>query len=411
MIQFTCSYEENWYTRMNGGLQMNTIDPHDRAVCMSEGDDMIAFHGAVAPPLFQNSLFSFPTIQALHSALDDEKNNIIYTRGNNPTTMLAEKKLAALERAESSKVFASGMAAISSVLFTLCNSGSHVLCLNSIYGPTVKYLTYLKKFGIEFSMITDVNYESIISSIRPNTSVIYCESPGTMTFRVLDLEMISSIARQRGILTVIDNTWATPLFQKPLLHGFDIVVHSCTKYIGGHSDIVAGVVAGKKQIIERVFDDAFMQHGAVLGPFESLLLLRGLRSLPERMLRHQFNALAIVEYLHSHPKVNRVFYPGSLDDPDHRISKKYLTGYSGLLSFDIITKSYEVLAAAVNSCRHFKIGVSWGGYESLIFLPYNDRNGDQLRAKGIPYGLVRISIGLEDSAVLIDDLERMLSLI
>ncbi len=381
----------------------------DRTICTSLGDDKLSFFGAVAPPLFQNSLFSFPTIEKLHEALDNEKANVIYTRGNNPTVALAEEKIAALERAESAKLFSSGMAAISSVLFTLCKSGSHVLCLNSIYGPTIKYLTYLQKFGVDHTIVTDVTEGSVLQALRPETVIIYCESPGTMTFRIIDLAMITDIARKRNISTVIDNTWATPLFQKPILRGIDVVVHSCTKYMGGHSDLVAGVIAGKKEIIDRVFDEAFMQHGGVLGPFESLLLLRGLRTLPDRLLRHQVSAGVVADYLSNHPRVKQVFYPALQRDPDHELSKKYLTGYTGLFSFEIDNAGDTELAKIVNACKHFKIGVSWGGYESLIFAPNNGRNIEQLKSKGIPAGMIRISVGLEDPQVLINDLEQALT--
>lgn len=387
---------------------MNSIDPKDRAICMELGDEALAYQGAVAPPLFLNSLFSFATVQKLHEALDNEKNAVIYTRGNNPTTMLAEQKIAALERAEAAKLFSSGMAAISSVLFTLCKSGSHVVCVNSIYGPTLKYLSYLKKYGVTFTVVLEATREAIEAAIQPNTTVMYCESPGTMTFRVLDLSMIADIARKHSITTVLDNTWATPLFQKPLEHGIDVVVHSCTKYMGGHSDIVAGVVVSKKTFIEQVFDEAFMQHGGVLGPFESLLLLRGLRTLPDRMLRHQSSALEIATYLSKHSKVKRVFYPGLYSDEDHTLSKKFLRGYSGVFSFKVDCTSYERLCGAINACHRFKIGVSWGGYESLIFIPYNGKNGAQLSEKNIPLGLIRISVGLEDAVTLIDDLEKLL---
>lgn len=390
---------------------MNTIEPKDRAICLELGDEALAYHGAVAPPLFLNSLFSFKTIELLHSALADEKNAVIYTRGNNPTTMLAEQKIAALERAESAKLFSSGMAAISSVLFTLCASGSHVLCVNSIYGPTLKYLSYLKKFGITYTVLHEATRESVEAALQPTTTVLYCESPGTMTFRVLDLVMLVEIAQKRGITTVIDNTWATPLFQKPIEYGFDISIHSCTKYMGGHSDIVAGVVAGKKTIIERVFDEAFMQHGGVLGPFESLLLLRGLRTLPDRMMRHQASAYEIAELLSSHKKVTRVYYPGLSTDECHALSKKYFYGYSGVFSFEVAEQSYTKLCDAINKCKHFQIGVSWGGYESLIFSPFNGSNAEQLKEKRIPLGLIRISVGLEDTSVLKDDLEQMLSVL
>lgn len=230
-----------------------------------------------------------------------------------------------------------------------------------------------------------------------------------MTFKLVDLKAIAELARARRIITMIDNTWATPLYQKPLDMGIDISIHSCTKYFRGHSDVIAGAVISSEEVIKRIFYNEFQLHGGNIGPFEAWLLMRGLRTLPLRMQRHQENAMKIAEYLEQNKNVEKVNYPGLSSSPYYELGMRQVRGYSGLMSFEIKSNKIEDIKKVVNSCKIFKIGVSWGGYESLILPASHGDNKDELERLGIPLGLIRISVGLEDAVCLVEDLERALS--
>jgi cystathionine beta-lyase len=380
----------------------------ERLICTHLGDEYSNFNGAVVPPIYENSLFVFEKFEDLLKAFENEKDHYLYTRGKNPTVEILEKKLAALEHGEECKVFSSGMAAISSAMITFLGQGDHILFVSNIYGPALKYVNYIKKFGIEHDVVYDVDVESIEKNIKPNTKVIYLESPATTTLKMLDLKPVADLAKSRGIVTMIDNTWATPLFQRPLDHGIDISIHSCSKYIGGHSDVIAGAIISRKTIIDKIFYHEFQLHGGAIGPFEAWLLLRGLRTLPVRMEKHQESALKVAKFLEGHSKVKRVNYPGLESSPDYELGKKYLSGYSGLISFELESEDFDDLKKVINSCRIFKIGVSWGGFESLILSPANGNNAAELRSKGIAPSLIRISVGLESVDTLIEDLDGAL---
>ncbi|MGE5678918.1 MAG: trans-sulfuration enzyme family protein, partial [Pseudomonadota bacterium] len=244
--------------------------------------------------------------------------------------------------------------------------------------------------------------------VKTNTRVIYLESPATMTFKLLDLKAVADIARSKGIVTIIDNTWATPIFQKPLDFGIDISVHSCTKYIGGHSDVVAGAVISSKKIMDQIFYNEFQLHGGNVGPFEAWLIMRGLRTLPLRMEKHQESGLKVAHFLENHKNVRKVNYPGLESNPDHELGKRQLKGYSGLMSFELVSDSFEDVKNVINTCRVFKIGVSWGGHESLILSPNHGDNVEELRSAGVYPGLIRISVGLEGVDSIINDLDNAL---
>jgi len=358
--------------------------------------------------LFKNSLFIFPKFKDLTNALSKEREEYVYSRGTNPTVEILEKKLAALEHVEACKVFSSGMAAISSAMTAFLKQGDHILFVNSIYGPALQYAKYIEKFGIEHSITTSTDAHVIAKEIKENTKIIYLESPGTMTFRLLDLKAVADVAKAKNILTMIDNTWATPIFQKPLDFGIDVSIHSCTKYIGGHSDVVCGAVIAREELIACIFKNEFMLHGGCIGPFEAWLVMRGLRTLPIRMEKHQESALRVVEFLEKHEKVRKVNFPGLKSSRDYELGKKQLKGYSGLISFEIISESYEDVEMIIDSCKVFKIGVSWGGFESLIISPNYGHNIEDLKKKDVYPGLIRISVGLEGAETLINDLNNAL---
>jgi cystathionine beta-lyase/cystathionine gamma-synthase len=384
-----------------------TIDPSDIAICLDDHAEADQFGAApMAMPIYQTSLFSYSTLQELLDGLAAEHSRHVYTRGQNPTVEVLERKLAALERGEACKCFASGMGAISAVLLGLLQSGDHILFVNHVYGPTLQLARHLERFGIAHDVVLDRDVGRLEPAIRPNTRLIWTESPGTMLFRVMDLRALAALARRRGVLTCMDNSWATPLLQKPIPLGIDLVVHSCTKYIGGHSDVVAGAVITTAERLREIFYRAFLLNGASLGPMDAWLLLRGLRTLPIRLRHHQDNALRLAEFLERHPAVRAVFHPAR--GPDRDLAAAQLSGYSGLFSFALARDDFATLQRVVDSLRRFRKGVSWGGVESLAISPRRAGHEAQLDAQQIPHGLIRLSVGLEDADALIDDLRAAL---
>lgn len=380
----------------------------DIQICTHFAENSKQHHGAVVPPIYESTLHVYPSFQQFIDADKDEQNNYMYWRGTNPTVEIAERKLAALERGEQCKCFASGMSAISAALLTFLASGDHVLFVSNVYGPTTDLLTYLEKFNVHHTTVYSSSISDIESSIQPNTRVIYLESPTTMTFQMVDLEEVSQLAKKRDIKTIIDNTWATPLYQKPLTMGIDVVVHSLTKYLGGHSDIVGGAIISNAEVIKKIFYNEYLLLGAAMPPHEAWLLLRGLRTLPIRMKNHQESSMQVAHFLDEHPAVRKVNYPGLESHPNYELGKKQLTGYSGLMSFELHQSSFEAVAKVIDSLKVFQIGFSFGSFESLVLSPNYGDNLDKLKSKEIDSGLIRISVGLESVQSIINDLQQAL---
>lgn len=375
-------------------------------ICAHLGDDYHRFMGAIVPPIFQNSLFVQPT----------EVNNIneqdyVYTRINNPTTEIAEKKLAALEEGEDAKCFSSGMAAISSAIMFYASKDCHIICIKNVYGPTREFFEkYLSKFGIETSFVSGDNIEEIEKAIRKNTKLIYLESPSSIVFSIQDLEKISKIAKAYKIGTIIDNTYSTPLFQNPINYGIDMVIHTASKYLGGHSDIVAGVIVSKKDILEQITVNERALFGGIMDPHQAWLLIRGMRTLPVRIKQHQENAIQIANFLEGHSKVKQVLYPGLKSHPQYELGKKQMSGYTGLMSF-IPKGNPEEIIKFVKHLKYFQLGCSWGGFESLVSPISVGKSDEELKLTNLPANLVRIHVGLENVTTLIDDLDRNLNMI
>lgn len=383
------------------------LDPDDVAICVSdpipEGPDP----SPTCPPVIQTSLFSFPDFRALIEGLHAEHEQSVYSRGRNPTVAAVEDRLARLERGESCLAFASGMGAISAVLHGSLQSGDHVLFVNQTYGPTLKLAGYMERFGVSHDLCLDLDPAAVEDALRPDTRLVWMENPGTMLFRMLDVEAVASLARDRGIVSCLDNSWATPLLQKPLALGVDVVVHTATKYLGGHSDLVAGAVVSTADRIERLFYDAYLLNGATLAPWTAWLLLRGIRTLPARLRQHEADALQVAEFLELHPGVARVHHPALIAEPG--LVERQLRGFSGTFSFELVTDEFERVARFIDALEHFRIGVSWGGVESLVIAAARGDGDERLAAAGIPRGLVRLSVGLEGVEALWSDLERALA--
>jgi cystathionine beta-lyase/cystathionine gamma-synthase len=381
----------------------SSIDPLDIRTCIEDHPAREPGIEPMATPIYQTSLFAFESLDAFSAAASKENRNTVYSRGQNPTVEVLEKKLATLERGEACKAFGSGMAAISSVMFGLLNSGDHILFVNHTYGPALQLAKQLERFGISHTLLLDIGNDDVRNALQPNTKLVWLENPGTMLFRTLDLAGIADIARAHGALTCIDNSWASPLFQKPILHGVDIVVHSATKYIGGHSDVVAGAVITTDERMQQIFFRAYMLLGGILHPFDAWLLLRGLRTMPVRMQQHHNDALKVAGFLRERPEVAEVFHPALADDCGT------LTGYSGLFSFALKDDRFDQVKIFIDRLTRFRIGVSWGGVESLVLTPNRGYNAKYLDAQRLPHGLIRLSIGLEGADVLIEDITSALN--
>ncbi len=360
----------------------------------------------ISMPIEQSALFTFPDFASLVAGLGAERQRAVYSRGRNPTVAAAERKLAALERGEACLCFGSGMAAISAVLLGFLRAGDHVVFVNHVYGPTLELAAHMRRFGIEHDVVLDGRPETVERTLRPTTRLLWLESPGTMLFGVLDVPALASLARGRGILTCLDNSWATPLLQKPLALGVDVVVHSASKYLAGHSDLMAGAVVSTAARIEELFHGPYMLHGGVLAPFDAWLLLRGLKTLPARLRQHGEDALSVAEFLRSHPAVREVFHPAFAAARD--VVDRQLAGYSGLLSFALERDDFEGVSHVLDALRVIRLGVSWGGPESLALSPNHGGDPSSLDAQGIPRGLIRLSVGLEGADTLIHDLYRAL---
>lgn len=383
----------------------------DSKICLHTGENRESYFGAIAPPIMQTSLFAFENWDNFLEGITAEREHYVYTRGVNPTTEILENKLAELERGEKCKCFASGMAAISSTLFTFLRQGDHVLFLNNVYGPALSYVKALSKFGVTYTNAFIENEEEIKQHIQESTKIIYLESPSTMNFDIIDLEKVARQAKRLGILTVIDNTWATPLNQKPLIHGIDLVIHSCTKYIAGHSDTVGGAVIGSYELVDKIFEIGHQFGGGVMAPFDAWLILRGLRTLPQRLAYQQQTVKQVVKLFEKHPKIRKINHPLVFTGKTKEIYDKQATGYTTLLSVEIDFKNYEELRNFMNSFKIFKLGVSWGGFESLVTSPnYNTKaNHENLEAVHQSKDLIRMYIGLEAPELILEDLKRALN--
>ncbi|EEA8677944.1 methionine gamma-lyase [Salmonella enterica subsp. enterica] len=367
--------------------------------------------GALSTPIFQTSTFVFDSAEqgAARFALEDS--GYIYTRLGNPTTDALEKKLAVLEQGEAALATASGVSAITTTLLTLCQQGDHIISANAIYGCTHAFLSHnITKFGIEVSFVDAANPEAIREAMRPETKVVYIETPANPTLSLVDIETAAAIAHQQGALLVVDNTFMSPYCQQPLRLGADIVVHSVTKYINGHGDVIGGVIIGCQEFINQArFVGVKDITGGCMSPFNAWLTLRGVKTLGIRMERHCNNALKIARFLEEHPGISQVIYPGLPSHPQYELGKRQMSLPGGIISFEI-TGGLEAGRRMINSVELCLLAVSLGDTETLIQHPASMTHSpvapeERLKA-GITDGLLRLSVGLEDPDDIIHDLER-----
>ncbi|WP_273851077.1 methionine gamma-lyase [Guptibacillus spartinae] len=377
-----------------------------------DGYESKSHHNSLASPIYQTSTFTFETAEAGEKRFAGEEPGYIYSRLGNPTVRMLEERMASLENAEAGLAFGSGMAAVSAVLMHLVKSGDHILCSEGVYGCTFGLLKMIEnKFGIEHDLLPLDSMEQIRQAIRPNTTVIYIETPINPTLKLIDLEMISSVAKEKGITVVVDNTFSTPYLQRPMEFGCDIVLHSATKYIGGHGDVVAGLVVSDQETITSIAKSTQKDIGGILSPFDAWLLLRGLKTLPIRMDRHCANARRVVEKLINHPAVTNVMYPGQEASPSFSIAQKQMKSPGGLISFEIKGGKQEA-QHFMNHLEMIKIAVSLGDAETLIQHPATMTHAvvpiEERKRMGISESLIRLSIGLEAWEDIWEDIEQAL---
>lgn len=373
------------------------------------GEERENYFNAIAPPIIQTSNFKFNTVDDFRNALADEYQGNLYSRGFNPTIDILRKKLAALDGAEDALVFGSGIAAVTIPVLALLQQGDEVICVENPYSWTIKLFNdLLPKFGVKTTFVNGSDTSAIEAAINAQTKLIYLESPNTFSFDVQDLEAIAKIAKAKNIITMIDNSYCSPLYQQPIAYGIDLVAQSATKYLAGHSDVVAGVVTGKKALLKQIFEKEYMNIGASLAPQNAWLLLRSLRTLPIRLEKITANANEVIKYLEQHPKVEKVLHPFSRNNKQLELVKKQMKACGGLFSIVLKNSSLEKIEAFCNGLKHILMAVSWGGYESLIIPACAGISKADFSIDNPRHVLIRIYIGLEEPDYLIKDLEQAL---
>lgn len=368
--------------------------------------------GPVVPPIYQTSTFKFESAEHGATLFKGEDKGYIYTRMSNPTIEAMEDAVADLEGGYKALGCASGMAAINTAFIALLKAGDHVICSKSVYGPTVTLLKgVIGKFAIDVSFVdTDIT-EEVKKALKPNTKVIYVETPGNPTLAVSDLEAISKIAHDNGALLVVDNTFMSPVLQQPFKLGADVIVHSMTKFLNGHADVVAGIIIVKDQEMYLKIRKVLNQIGGVIDPFNSFLVHRGIKTLALRMERHCVNATKVAEYLENHPKIKWVRFPGLKSHPQYELGRKQHQGPSGMISFEL-KGGFSAGEKVMNTVKFCQLAVSLGGVETLIQHPasmtHSSMGKEARETAGITDGLVRLSIGIENVDDIIKDLEQAL---
>ncbi len=369
-------------------------------------------HGPVIPPIYQTSTFKFESADHGGDLFAGKKKGYIYTRMLNPTIEAMEDAIAELEGGHKALGCASGMAAVNTVFSALLNSGEHVVCSKSVYGPTSTLLaTVFNKFNIESTFVNTSNLSKVEGAIKSNTKIIYIETPGNPTLETTDLKAVSDLAHKNNALVVVDNTFMSPILQQPFNFGVDIVLHSMTKFLNGHADVVAGVIIVKDEDTYKHFRKILNQLGGVIDPFNAFLVHRGLKTLAIRMQKHSENAMIIAEFLELHPKVEWVRYPGLKSFPNYEIAQKQHKAQGGMISFEL-KGGIEAGKRMMNTVKLCQLAVSLGGVETLIQHPSSMTHltmGKEAReSAGITDGLVRISVGIENVDDLIKDLSQAL---
>jgi cystathionine gamma-lyase len=382
--------------------------PSTRAVHAGE---LVGITGSVNTPIIQTATFYYPTDSEATWKGELPDGTYIYSRHGNPTIRAAEQKIASLEGAEEALVFASGMAATTAIALSLLSKGDRIVSMEDIYGGTYNlFKNELPRFGIDADFVSSVRTEEILAALDKRTKLLWLESPTNPLLKMVDVTALAKGAHEMGVLLAIDNTFASPINQNPLGMGADLVMHSCTKYLNGHSDLVAGAVAGKKSLTQELWKRR-VTLGGNLDPMGGFLLIRGMKTLAVRMQRHNENGMAVATFLQSHEKVQKVHYPGLPSHPQYDLARRSLRGFGGMVSFEV-KGGQKAAFKVMRSLRMIALAPSLGGVESLASMPLNTSHvafsPEERKRLGINDSLIRVSAGIEDAEDIIDDLDRAL---
>lgn len=369
------------------------------------GEERDDYFRAIAPPIIQTSNFAFKKVDDLRKSFEDEYSTWLYSRGLNPTVEILRKKLAALDGAEDCLVFNSGAAAIFAAVLANIKSGDHIVSVKNPYTWAQRmFEVILPRFNVTVTYVDGRSTENFALAIQSNTTVIYLESPNSWFFELQDLSAIALLAKQHSIITICDNSYCTPFYQKPVALGIDLVLQSGTKYIAGHSDTVAGVLSGNKQMIERIFNSEYMNTGSGIQPFNAWLLIRGLRTLPVRLEHITRTTHEVVGFLKAHPRVEKVLFPMDPSFPQFELAQRQMTGACGLVTIFLKAESAKTIELFCESLKHILMAVSWGGHESLILPKCAGMKPEDFDPQNQDHRSLRLYIGLEEPAYLIADL-------
>ncbi len=376
------------------------------------GEALCPLTGSVTTPIYQTSNFGFPDLDALREVFTDHAKGYFYTRYSNPTFEAVEKKIAALTGAERAVVFSSGMAALTTAIMSLVSSGDHIVSAHPIYGGSLNFFgNVLPRCGVTVDLAQTTEAQGLEAAIRPNTRVIFFESPTNPLLRLMDIAAVAKLGKRHGIVTLMDNTFATPFNQRPHPLGIDLEMHSATKYLGGHSDLLAGAVSGNGELIRNVMYFRYV-FGGIPDPQSAWLLMRGVKTLKIRMEAHNQNGAQVARFLESHPRVDRVYYPGLESHPQHALATRQMKGFGGMVSFEVKGEA-DSLGRFFKALRLCRLAVSLGGIESLVSPPawttHRRLSTSERLEVGIRDNLVRLSVGIEDVQDLIEDLDRALN--
>lgn len=368
--------------------------------------------GSHATPIYQTSTFIFENADQGARRFALEEGGYIYTRLGNPNITELEEKIAILEGGEAGLATGSGMAAISNALLTLLRKGDHIVASDTLYGCTFGFITeMMPRYGVEYTLVDATDLKQVEDAMRENTKVVYLETPANPTMKIIDIHAVSNIAHQFNARVVVDNTFMTPYLQRPVELGADVVVHSATKYLGGHGDLLAGLIVSSKELIDEMKIPYLKDFGGILGPFDAWLLVRGMKTLALRMDQHCKNAQIVAEYLEDHPLIDRVYYPGLKSHPQYELGRKQMDGFGGMISFEL-KGGVEEGKVLMNSVKMISLAVSLGSVDSLIQHPASMTHSpvprEERLAAGITDGLVRFHVGIEDVEDIIADLEQAL---
>jgi cystathionine beta-lyase/cystathionine gamma-synthase len=372
-------------------------------------EDREHYFNAIAPPIVQTSNFKFETVADLRKAFEDEMGGYVYSRGLNPTVDILRKKLAALDGAEDCLVFNNGAAAIYAAVLSNVKSGDHIISVNKPYSWAQKtFDLILTRFGITTTYIAGTDVGQFEEALQPTTSFIYLESPNSWNFAIQPIREVAAFAKKHGIITLIDNSYCTPLYQRPIEMGIDLTMQTATKYIGGHSDTLGGVLSGSHRLMKKIFDLDYLAIGSGIQPFNAWLLIRGLRTLPARLERITHTSREVLAFLKQHPRINKILFPLDESFPQYSLAKSQMQGACGLLTITLKNGTAESITRFCESLKHFSMAVSWGGHESLVIPKCAGIPPDQFDPANEEHQYIRIYTGLEDPQYLINDLAQAL---